>query len=326
MDLQVARNLLIPPVFVVLGMSSSNKSCFRVFVPLHILIVVVALVEAFFTAYYTNYFDVLKYYINTRGNSVEDFYNTESNLFISATRPGERFLISYLDLPRISSVFLEPVSLGNYLVVFAVFLLANYHLMRPELRCMLAGSLVLMLVGADSRFATVAIIGVSSIVFFWRVLPFRKAWVVLPVIIIIIYIMDVSLNLRPGTDDFQGRIANSIEVVSSISLSQLFGSSDSGASLVGVYDSGISYIIVTEGLPMLAVWWTIIFSLNYKFNRSNSIMIYGMAIYLSLSMVVSYSIASIKVASIVWFLVGFSAREVAHLKTRLTSSIRPAIR
>lgn len=91
LDVKYLRDLLIIPTFIVLGMTFDPRRLTGVVVGLHALVLAVLLLEALATDAYTALFKVQDYYINTRGNVQDDFWNTESGLYVSATRPDERF-------------------------------------------------------------------------------------------------------------------------------------------------------------------------------------------------------------------------------------------
>ena len=134
------RDVLLIPTFVLLGMTTPPRRLTTLIVVLHFIVVGSVLFEAYFTQAYSDLFDVRQYYIATRGAKDADFWNRSSDLFVSATRPGDRFF-SFIDLHRTSSVFLEPVSLGNYVLIVTAFLCANYrHLSLKVLTFLLVGN------------------------------------------------------------------------------------------------------------------------------------------------------------------------------------------
>ncbi|MBS0270911.1 MAG: hypothetical protein JSS54_18305, partial [Proteobacteria bacterium] len=116
------RDVLSIPVFLMLGLRYSRNPV-SLFLKLHILIVIFAVLEVSNPDLFSDIFDVRSYYINSRNYASDDFWNSDSSLFISATRPGERFF-SFIDIHRVSSIFLEPVSLGNYVCVIVILLIS----------------------------------------------------------------------------------------------------------------------------------------------------------------------------------------------------------
>src|SRR3954451_21054584 len=136
------RDALLIPTFIVLGMTFDKRNLTRVVVAIHAVVLIVLVLEALDTPAYSDLFRVQDYYINTRGYEAADFWNKQSDLYVSATRPDSR-LFSFMDLHRLSSIFLEPVSLGNYCVVIVAFVCARYSSLSVMARAFLiVGTLV----------------------------------------------------------------------------------------------------------------------------------------------------------------------------------------
>ena len=112
------------------------------------------------------FFNPKDYYIATRGISFDEFTNADSDLYISATRPEERFF-PFFGLHRISSLFIEPVSLGNYVVTVTAFIAAFWRSIGGWTKTFLILSNLLFLIASDGRFAfassllVVAAVGLS---------------------------------------------------------------------------------------------------------------------------------------------------------------------
>jgi putative polymerase len=315
LDLQTLRNMVIPPLFLALGLVNRQPSRLpHVLFCVHILVVVIAIWEASATSSYTSLFNVQKYYIDTRGISPDAFYNTDSDLFVSATRPDARFLLD-LDIPRLSSIFLEPVSLGNYVVIiFAATLYFAPTLSRSALFWMIFGN-VFLLIGTDSRFAMASLVPVYMLFLARRGLPLRGAWALLPLTIVALFALVYALGLQPGTDDFPGRLANTASILSDLGLWQFLGGHDLWREMIpGALDSGVSFSILTQGLVTFAISWVVLFSRRVASERARALY-YGLACFLALAMLVSYSVASIKTASLAWFLAG---QAVARGSVRLS--------
>src|SRR5262249_54170721 len=123
--------------------------------------------ELLFPDAYSRTFDILSYYVNTRNFSMRDFWNQDSSLFVSATRPDERFLLGFLNIHRASSIFLEPVSLGNYAIVVTAFTLAFWREMSAAKKIFFALTTLIIVVGSDGRLAatTCTALVLSSFIF-----------------------------------------------------------------------------------------------------------------------------------------------------------------
>ena len=84
------RDVLAIPVFIMLGMTYRSKTFLQPFSILHTIVFLVAVLEVVSPDAYGELFRVLNYYVNTRDFTADSFWNTESTLFVSATRPGAR--------------------------------------------------------------------------------------------------------------------------------------------------------------------------------------------------------------------------------------------
>ncbi len=91
-DVRYLRDVMIIPTFVVLGLTFDARRLALVFVAIQLLMVVFLILEAVDLESYSNLFKIKDYYINTRGYTAEDFWNKDSQLYVSATRPDGSFL------------------------------------------------------------------------------------------------------------------------------------------------------------------------------------------------------------------------------------------
>lgn len=103
LDLKAFRDVLIIPTFIMLGMCIDEEEAVKAIIVLNAIVMFFLLLEIFATDIFAAIFKVKEYYISTRGFKDENFFNKDSDLFLSATRPGERF-ISFINIHRTSSV------------------------------------------------------------------------------------------------------------------------------------------------------------------------------------------------------------------------------
>jgi putative polymerase len=301
LDVKYLRDVLLIPTFVILGMTFPRQRLAPLLVWLQIIVLAGLLLEATSIDTYTALFDVKSYYINTRGYTEQDFWNTGSDLFVSATRPDDRFF-SFIDLHRMSSVFLEPVSLGDYCIIIVSFALAFWRSLTLFERVILLGGSAVLIVGCDSRLGTVScgIIAAASIVA--PRLPSRFSALV-PVVILGAAFAAVSyLGLKAGPDNFSGRLAHTVTLLRDYGLPEFLGISETYMSKA--VDSGLAYLISTQSLLGVIVLWLCISLYTDEKTREALIFKMATALYLSLSMLVSFAFLSIKTAAIVWFVTG----------------------
>lgn len=315
-NIKLIRDVIIMPIFVMLGMVYAKGNYVRLIIILQTIVLAVMVFEGAAPDLFGQYLDVRGFYVNTRDFLDDQFWNEDSNLFLSANRPNDRFLMAGSGIHRLSSIHLEPVTLGNWTIIIAIFILAFRHkLSFPVLLYLLATNLML-LIGCDGRLATVtiAILTVASLAF--PHLPRKIHVTYLPLIIAIAAATTYGLNLTPGPDDFTGRVAGSIEVFTGLSWKEYMGIS-MWRGFIGA-DSGIAYITVTQSILGFIVIWMSICLLMPTNTRASVIFIHAAALYISFTLMVSFSLFSIKSAGMLWFLYGMVARQAYDAKTQST--------
>jgi putative polymerase len=296
------RDVLVIPIFIMLGMTYNSQSLTRPIVILQTIVFAVALLEAARPDAFSEIFQILKYYVNTRDFAEKSFWNSESTLFVSATRPGDRFF-GFVDLHRLSSIFLEPVSLGNYCVIVAVFLIACWRRLGVGVRLYLAVSTLALLIGCDGRLAAASILIISIGIFFVRQLSSRWSVFYLPMFLLLSVLFVLSSNVDPTQDNFSGRLAGSIGTLAQVDFSGLLGLDAQSSDQAG--DSGITYFLVTQSFFGVAIIWLAICLLPAGREYCTRLYVHGVAIFIPLNLMVSYSFFSIKVASLMWFCFGY---------------------
>lgn len=300
-DPKLLRDVILIPVFLMLGMSFDIRGLGRAVLALHTIVFAVFLLEALAPQAYSDLLHIQDYYIKTRGNKLDEFYNTNSELFISATRPNERFF-SFVDAPRMSSLFLEPVSLGNYCSIVTVFLCACMRRLGLAASGYLALTTAAMLVGCDGRLATATcvLIVIACAMAPW--LPPRSAVLYLPAAVLLVFALVIGADLQPGTDDFPGRLAYTVQLLSSYDVPEILGLSNELVSKA--MDSGVAYLITTQSLPCLLLLWAYISLIPREDTKEQVRFTHGLSLYLALSMMVSYSFLTIKTGALLWFIQG----------------------
>jgi putative polymerase len=294
------RDVLVIPVFIMLGMTYSG-SLARPVIILQTIVFGVAVLEAVSPGAYAEIFQILKYYVNTRDFNQNAFWNSESTLFVSATRPGDRFF-GFVNLHRVSSIFLEPVSLGNYCVIIAVFLNAYWRKLGIGARIYLAVSTLALLIACDGRLAASSIVIVLMGTAFLRKMSSQWSFLYLPMMVAFSALFAWGSNSEAGRDNFSGRLAGSIATLSQVDFSGLIGFDAQSADFAA--DSGITYFILTQSLLGVVVIWSAICLLPVGRTLATRVYVHGIAMFVPLNLMVSNSFFSIKVASLMWFCFG----------------------
>jgi putative polymerase len=300
-DLKYFRDLLLVVTFIVLGLSSSQRRMIQAIVISQIFVVAGIVLEAVSLETYSSLFSVKQYYINTRGIAFDEFTNKASDLYVSATRPDAR-AFPFFDLHRLSSIFLEPVSLGNFAVISVAFLTALWPALGRMTRLFMCASILLTLFACDGRFSAMASLIIVAVTIVSRLIPRNAAVFYLP-LVTLGAVAAVSLgDLRSGADDMPGRIAHTVELLGAMQLSDVLGTSD--RLLTTAVDSGLAYLIITHSLVGVGLlWFMIVFSADEATPEQKKYK-NAICLYIALSMMVSYSFVSIKTAAPLWFIYG----------------------
>ena len=86
------RDVLVIPIFIMLGMSCSSQNLTRPIVILQTIVFAVAILEAVRPEAYSEIFQILKYYVNTRDFSEGSFWNSEFNSICQRNAAGRQIL------------------------------------------------------------------------------------------------------------------------------------------------------------------------------------------------------------------------------------------
>ncbi len=313
LEMKAFRDVLIIPTFLLLGLCADTRKCIRVFLIIHAIVVVFLLMELVATDRFASLFKIKEYYVATRGFKDDTFFNKDSDLFVSATRSGSRF-ISFLDIHRASSVMLEPPSLGNYCIIFSIFLLLFWREFRAWLLAALIATNILVLIASDSRLATVTTAFMLILAPFGKVLPRYAAAIYVPAVIVAIMIGAQILDLKSGTDDFKGRVAYTVSYLQALDLSEYFGV----VARLPTFDSGYANLLLTQTfIGVVVIWLWLVLGVPQQ-TRRQILASHLVWLYLALNLVVSITAVSIKTHALTWFLIGVVSAETRRRRTRLT--------
>ena len=319
-DPKFIRDVLIIPVFILLGVSSREGDLLRCVTVLQWVVLGVMLFEAILPETFGRVCNVMSYYINTRGFSQDAFWNENSDLFVSATRPGERFLFASLNIHRLSSVFLEPVSLGNYCVIVAMVVAVLWQRLTLAQRLFFCVSEFAILVGCDGRFATVSIVLLVGLRIIAPALPRFSNWFYLPGILAVAGGAVALFHISPAGDDFPSRTAGSVGVLSTVPWVGLLGFM--GPASYSVMDSGIAYLVYSQSLVGVALIWSFVALGMPQDSRLARATLHMVCLYFTLNLLISYSVFSIKTAALLWFAYGHMARHAAAYERRPVNAAR----
>jgi putative polymerase len=305
-DVQPARDFLIPVVFFVVGTRCRSPiAADRIMSVLALIVVAAGVFEFLFLNAYTRYFDIISYYYARGSISAEEFAYSSAKLFVSGLRPEGRALFPFIGDHRVSSVFLEPVSPGNFAVLLFYWALVRSFATR-RLQFFQFACALLLTVLADNRFGLVmcgsgllfiVIVRKTPSVLLKLLLLFLPCAGVLSVIAIAL-----ANPFHPINDSFIGRSVSSGQALMSLNLFNWLGLEGVG-STVNIYDSGYAYTVAVIGAPALLMLWTLFISLKGRAKDFHTFQAM-LALYYAMILCVSYSPFTIKTAAVAWFLLG----------------------
>lgn len=300
LDLKAIRDFLIPLTFYVLGRNHGDpRSVDKVMFGLGVVFVVFGALEYFFTTHYLTVVNILKYYL-ARGTLAEvpEFMAGGPQLFASGLRFEDRNLLGFLLSPhRVSSIFLEPVSAGNFGGVLYIWALSRRD-MRRRYATMALGMAAIVL--SDARFGFYACLLVTPLAVLAPHLP-RWLWVTAPfAAMAIIATIGYQSAVQNWTDDFSGRLLLAGLLFRRLDAAGIFGISPVDP---GLADSGYAYTLYRVGLIGVVALWGLLFASPTRDSSGWRFKTMATAFVL-LSLTVSNSIWSIKVGALLWWAIG----------------------
>jgi putative polymerase len=322
-DLKAVRDILIPVIFFALGSRVADiRLADRLATISAIIVLIFALFEYFFLETYLDYFNVLGFYISKGTVTLQESYGATRGLFTSGLRPEPRTILPFLGQHRVSSVFLEPVSMGNFGVILFSWAVFRSGWWGRWFLGVVALSLVTF---ADARFGLYTCILIMVLTPVFRFIP-RPVWLVMPFLFLaLIAAYGLISGTTGGPNDLTGRISVTAHILTTLPLEVILGSE---ATDVFTADSGLAYTLTKFGIFGFIALWSVFVLLPFRDARAwkfHSMMI----IYLLLIMVISNSFYSIKTGALMWFLTGTAAavawpRKPAFLSRLLAGKIGEA--
>lgn len=297
-DIKALRDVLNPAIFYWLGTRVKDiKLADRLALISAIIALVFAFFEYFLLDIYLDWFNVLGYYISRGTVSLQESYGATKGLFISGNRPEPRTLLPFLGQQRVSSVFLEPVSMGNFGAI-----LYAWGLFRRDYkyRWFLMGSALTLITFADARFGLSTCIMMTILSPFFRFIP-RQFWMVMPFLSLSIFAAyGMVTGTNSGPNDVAGRFASTAHIMTNLPIGTVLGYESYGEFTA---DSGFAYTLTKFAIWGFVGLWATFVMLPCKDPRAwqfHSMMI----VYLMLILIISNSFYSVKTAALMFFMLG----------------------
>jgi putative polymerase len=301
------RDILIPLIFFELGRQHADEaSADQLLNAVVVLVLACALFELLFLDQFSQVFNVYSYYVSQGNIQPDAGWAKDSVLSLNGIRPegiGRTILPALLGSHRVSSIFLEPVSLGNFSIVVTCWALSKPTREYKRMLALLAAAVVLIAL-SDSRYGMLTM----GILLLARLLLPRKAEAALfffPLICIGAMMFIAGYLNHSYTDDFLGRLSLSGHALLDTDLASFFAL---GGSEINLGDMGYPAMLIHIGFPLCALLWCMFWVVRMQDERGTRMRAYT-AIYLSLILCVSgSSMFALKSAGLLWFLLGSRAR------------------
>ena len=321
-ELKGFRDVMIPLLFYWVGRQvGSMDYADKILKRLIWVVLAFGLLELFFLDWYSWLFNIFSYYFSQGINTLPTNFVSDSLLNVNGIRPagiGRTILPDLLGSHRVSSVFLEPVSLGNFAVIVAAWGLAKS---RDEWRTALffVAAAIVMITLSDSRYG----IGALLLMLLIRGLPLQPlkfAVSVLPLACLAALVLIGVFYQGDYADNIWGRLYVSGQALLAFNVPMLLGVE--GANIF-FYDMGYPYILTRLGLLLVLLLWFAIWMAKMQDQRGERFRIY-IALYITLILSVSgTSFFALKTAGILWFLVGSSAKVLQPAASRREAAFIP---
>ena len=303
-QIKPARDLLIPIAFFFFGMRSPDiRRADALVGTAAAVVVLVGVLEYAFPDRFTELFNIARFYIDRGAMSVGQS-SQSSNLFISGVRPdalGGRNLLPFLGDHRVSSVFLEPISAGNFGIVIFMWALVRSRATHRIFWGTFAAAAT-MIVLSDSRFGAMFCIAATAIAF----LPVSLGAAVaagLPAVALaaLIFLPEHLEKLHVIGNGFVSRLILSGRFIAALDLQNWFGVMTPDFQ---PFDSGYAYSFISFGIVGAAALWVMLWLIRgrggWQFASYRNLV----GAYYAVLLCVSNSPYTIKTASLLWFLLG----------------------
>ena len=309
LEIKAFRDLLIPLAFFWLGCNIGRPELAdRALTYAFTVVLTMGLFEFFLLDLYTQFFNIFGYYVNIGNLQVITEYVRDSKLQMNGIRPegiGRTLLPGLLGSHRVSSVFLEPVSLGNFAAITAAWGLSRDKDDWRKGIFFVCAAVVLMVL-SDSRFA---LMSVSLMVAMRLVLSGKGLYLAILApfgAIAIVMVAGAMIDERIG-DTFLGRLAISGWALAEFDVATLLGAAP-GENFA---DMGYAYVLSTFSLPLCLLLWFSLWLLKIPDARGQRFRAF-VSVYIALILCVSgTSLFAFKTAALLWFLVGCTLRNPA---------------
>jgi len=301
--LKSIRDVLLIIVFFMIGGLSSEKGLISVFKFVCAVIFLFMVIENYMTDFYVYLFEPSSYFANTRG--IEEFSIDESGLFRNALGYAGRFSFNFLSDHRLSSLFLEQVSLANFSMVLAIFTASFWSKLGKWARFSFVMLIILIVLTNSTRTGTGVCLIILAGFFIFPYLPRYSNLLYMPVILIasVLLFYDPNYDLHGADDNFAGRIGRTLFSLENLGMHYFTGGTME--MIQRTADSGYTYVILTQTLIGLLAFWLFTGLIVPQDNSANKRFAHSTSIYIFFNLMIGAAIFSIKVSAPLWFMAGY---------------------
>ena len=315
LEVKGLRDAMIPLLFYWLGRHVANTAYADRLVKMLVWVVLAfGFFELFFLELYTRLINIFSYYVSTGTVTLTTNYIRDSALNLNGLRPdgiGRTIFPSLLGSHRISSVFLEPVSLGNFSVIVAAWGLSKPSAEFKQTLFLVLAAMTLIAL-SDSRYGLIV---VTALIIMRLSVKGRlnDVAIILPFVSLGVLILIARLFEGGLADNVMGRLFWTGHTLLSFDISKLLGIQ---GFRIPYGDMGYAYLLSRWGVLLCLALWVAFWMVKIPDASARRFRAYT-AIYISLILTVSgTSFFALKTAGLLWFLVGVSTSfKAGHVST-----------
>src|SRR5260370_15248040 len=213
--LKSLRDVILIFSFYVLGTQAVHKQILRAFRSITLIIVGTMIIEGWLPDVYVAIFQPAQYFAGTRDMPVSPW--NYSGMFGNSLGFEGRVTYGLFGERRLSSVFLEQVSLANFAIVLSIFTMTLWPRLKQWDKSLFVAAIIFIIASTSSRTASAICPLMLVGYYFFPVLPKYSSHFVTPLVLLggalLLYDPDAGLT---GSDDIKGRIGDTFTRLASL--------------------------------------------------------------------------------------------------------------
>lgn len=304
------RDMMLIPIFVILGGLAEEKGLIKMMRFLTIAIFSVMIIEGWFTDLYVLIFKPAAYYASTRG--VQELSTDSSGLFRNSLGFTGRFSFGIFETHRLSSIFLEQVSLANFSMILGIFTISLWKNIKKNDRVLFVTAILFILFTNNTRTGSIFNLILFIGYFLFPKIPRFTPLLYTPALILFSFIFFYDPHFHEATlsDDMKGRIGLTLYKFSHMDVASFFVGDVS--QMPHVQDSGYLYLIYSQtglGFILYLIYTSIIVP---DIDASTKRFSHGLSLFIALNLLIGAGIFTIKIAAPLWFIAGYMAKQASQ--------------